>query len=234
MKKYQNFKHTIIFLLFPLLSFGQITFQEVLSLENKSYKEIQGFMLRDYTIINDSKGYRYLPFKECTPPEFMDDSCTWKCRLFEGADVIESKYPLEKIVFKESSNKNYEVWENSESSFAENYNLATKKATTFLEISERKSWDNANCQTEFRASKEYRTIRIQFSDPEHWKDFKRSVSEIATFQSTWRPSEDQPIELRYGIRRQIVNGYWNGVFINLYESDSTYHASISFNSSGVN
>ena len=225
---------TLVFLLTSLFTFGQITFQEVLSLEDKSYKEIQAFMLRDYTIINDSKGYTYSPIKECNPPEFMEDSCTWKCKVMEGLDVIKSKYPIEKIVFKQSSNKNYEVAEYSESSFAENYNPVTKKATTFLEISESKYFNNANCQNEFRDNDNaYKTIRIQFSDPEHWQDFKRSVAEIATFQSTWRPSEDQPIYLRYGIRRQIVNGYWKGVFINLHESSSTYHASISFNSSGV-
>ena len=235
MKKYQNFKLSIFFILFPLFSFGQITFQEVLSLEKSSYKEIQAFMLRDYTIINDSKEYRYFPIKACNPPQFANDSCTWICTMPDHLDEIRSKYPLDKVKFKESSNQYYEVWEDSESTFAENYNVETKKATTFLDISERKSRNNANCLDEFRdVSNTYKTIEIQFSDPEHWKDFKRSVSEIATFQSTWRPSEDQPIYLRYGIRRQIVNGYWKGVFINLHESGSTYHASISFNSSGVN
>ena len=225
---------TLVFLLPSLFSFGQITFQEVLSLENKSYKEIQAFMLRDYTIINDSKEYKYLPIKECNPPEFNEDSFTWKCIVLEGLDAIESKYPLQEVVFKKSSNKNYEVREYSESTFAENYNSETKKATTFLEIGESKYWNNANCQNEFRDNNnETITIKIQLFDPELWKDFKRSVATIATFQSTWRPFEDQPIYLRYGIRRQIVNGYWKGVFINLHESSSTYHASISFNSSGV-
>jgi hypothetical protein len=153
----------------------------------------------------------------------------------EGLDVIKSKYPLQEVVFKESSNKNYEVREYSESSFAENYNKETKRATTFLETIEYTYWNNANCQNEFSDKKNVTiTIRIQFSDPEHWKDFKRSVATIATFQSTWRPSEDQPIYLRYGIRRQIVNGHWKGVFINLHESGSTYHAEIIFNSSDVN
>jgi hypothetical protein len=131
---------------------------------------------------------------------------------------------------------NYEVWLTCKSSFGENYSLQTQKAKTFIDVFEKTTWSKNNCQNELRygtGSYEPRGIKIQFSDPNHWKSFKNSVAQNATFQGTWRLSENNPIELRYGIRRKIVNGQWKGIYIVLYEYVSTYHATISFDSYGV-
>lgn len=223
---------TLFLLTWSVLSFGQITFLRVLSLENKSYKEIQAFMLEEYTIIDDSKEYLYKPIKKCNPPIFDEDSCRWLCTQMENvSDWLRSKYPLDTIVFKESSNKNYEVNLALYSIFGENYNPETQTAKTFIDISETKAWANNNCQNELRYGEgmvNSVSIKIQFSDPYDWKRFKSSVAKNATFQETWRRSEDTPIELRYGIRRQVKNGVWKGVLINLYEESSTYHARIHF------
>ena len=60
------------FCFYSSLYLGQITFSEVLSLENKSLKEVQAFFIANYTIIEDSKQYKYQPLKECDPPEYKD------------------------------------------------------------------------------------------------------------------------------------------------------------------
>lgn len=224
-------------LFFSFISFGQITFEDVLSFEKKSFKEIQADLIKDYTIFEDDKEYYYFPITECNPKEYQEDSCQWKCSMPNHLDVLKSKYPLNRVVFKKSSNKNYEVWLTLNSSFGENYNSATKRATTFIHLNERKSWSNNNCKNEMiegNGMSSPISISIQFANKEHWKNFKSGVTNNASFQDTWQPSKDSPVELRYGIRREhTINGRWKGVFINLYESDSTYHARISFDSYGV-
>ena len=132
------------FIFWSYISFGQITFEEVLAFENKSFKEIQAQLLQDYTIFKDNKEYYYFPIKQCNPPEFREDSCQWQCVQPNHLDFLKSKFPLNNIVFKKSSNKNYEVWLTLESSFGENYNSITKRATTFIYVKERKTWSNNN------------------------------------------------------------------------------------------
>ena len=225
------------FILFSFISYGQITFEDVLSFEKKSFKEIQAALFEDYTVIDDNKDYYYFPIKECNPPKYAEDGCQWICTEPNHLDAITSKYPIDKVVFSKSSNKNYEMWLNLKTTFGENYNSVTKKATTFINVSERKSWSNNNCKSEMIEGNGHDsplTISIQFSNPVQWKSFKSSVTRNTTFQETWQPSKDAPVEFRYGIKRiQTESGSWKGVFVNLYESGSTYHASISFDSYGV-
>jgi hypothetical protein len=226
------------FLFCTFFTYGQITFEDVLSFENKSFKEIQASLFEDYAVIDDDKDYYYFPIRECNPPQFKEDNCQWICTEPNHLDAITSKFPLDKVEFRKSSNKNYEVWLNLQSTFGENYSSVTKKATTFIKVSERKAWSNNNCKSEMIEGNGHDsplTISIQFSNPVHWKSFKSSVTRNTTFNETWQPSKESPVEFRYGIKRkQTESGSWLGVFVNLYESGSTYHASISFNSYGVN
>jgi hypothetical protein len=227
---------TIFLIITTIPALGQITFDELMSLENKTFTEIQAFFAKEYTIIDDSKEYKYFPLQECNPPQFADDNCLWSCAKPNYLDAIISKYPIDKIQFKNSSNKNYEVWLNLNSTFAENYDFNTKKANTFIELSERKSWANDNCNNQLISGRGIGipiNIKIQFSNPDRWKIFKKSVAENATFQETYRFSDNGHIELRYGIRRKFINEIWNGVYIILYEENSTYHVNISFESYGV-
>jgi hypothetical protein len=226
---------TILFLL-PYLVFSQITFEEVLSLEKKSFQEIQAYFITDYNIVENTKQYYYFPLRPCNPPEYFEDNCTWKCTTPDYLDAIKSKYPISKVVFKKANNKNYEMWITLKSLFAENFNSTTKKARTFIEVSQRISWANNNCKTELIEGAGQSiplSINIQFSDPEHWRSFKSSIANTATFQETWKPNDDSPTEFRFGIRRQKINDTWKGVYINFYEDGPVYHASISFDSYGV-
>ena len=225
---------SIVLIGISFVSKSQITFEEVLSYEEKSFKEIQASLIGQYSIIIDTKEYRYYPIKKCNPPKFAEDSCQWKCIMPDYLDEVKSKYPLSKVVFKKSSNKNYGIQFNQNSDFAENYNSATKKATTFIYLNESKSWQNSNCRDEIEEVDSYTKLSIQFADQDAWNYFKASVVKNATFQSTWQSSNDSPIHLRYGIRRyQIKSGYWKGIFIDMYEGTTTYHVSITFNSYGV-
>jgi hypothetical protein len=216
------------------ICYGQITFEEVLSFEEKSFKEIQASLIGQYSIIRDTKEYRYYPIKKCNPTKFAEDSCQWKCIMPDYLDEVKSKYPLSKVVFKKSSSKNYEIKFNQNSDFAENYNSVAKKATTFIYLDETKSWQNSNCRDEMEEVDSYTKLSIQFANQDDWYYFKASVVKNANFQSTWQSSNDSPIHLRYGIRRyQTKTGYWKGIFIDMYEGTTTYHASITFNSYGV-
>jgi hypothetical protein len=220
-----------LFLIFNTLpSLGQITFEQLISLENKTFTEIQAFFSKEYTIIDDLKEYTYTPIKECNPPEFEEDNCDWKCAEINYLKAIKSKYQIDNIPFK-----NYEIWLNLNSLFAENYDFKTKKAKTFIEVSERKSWSNDNCKNDFNVGGVSipLNIKIQFTNFEDWKIFKKSVAENANFQETYRFSDNSPIELRYGIRRRFINENWNGVYIILHEENSTYHVNITFESFGV-
>jgi hypothetical protein len=98
------------FLFCSYISFGQITFEDVFSFENKLYKEIQATLFEEYSIFEDKKEYYYFPIKECNSPKFGEDGCQWFCTEPNHLDVLTSKFPLNKVVFRKSSNKNYEVW----------------------------------------------------------------------------------------------------------------------------
>jgi hypothetical protein len=229
-----KFIFSVLLISITQICYCQITFEEVLSFEEMSFKEIQASLIGQYSIIRDTKEYRYYPIKKCNPPEFAEDSCQWKCIMPDYLDEVKSKYPLSKVVFKKSSNKNYEIKFNQNSDFAENYNSVAKKATTFIYLNESKSWQNSNCRDEMEEVDSYTKLRIQFANQDDWYYFKASVVKNANFQSTWQSSNDSLIHLRYGIRRyQTKTGNWKGIFIDMYEGTTTYHASITFNSYGV-
>ena len=70
----------LLFVLFLTLSIEancqQLSFNKILALEGKSYREIQGTLLRyGLSIIDDTINYTYFPYAECDPPKFGDDSC---------------------------------------------------------------------------------------------------------------------------------------------------------------
>jgi len=225
----------IIGIFWSNISTGQITFSNILQLEKKTYKEAQAFLLKDYSIIEYDKYYYYFPLTKCNNDvKIIADTCKWGCISPDHLNGVESKYPLDKVVFKSASNENYESWLIQKSTFAENYKPDTKKATTFIKLKEKKTWHNANCKNEFHETTNIGfEISIQFANLHDWNEFKSAVSNNASFQETWRMSETEPIEFRYGIRRYKFNNSWKGVFINLYEDYPTYHASITFDSWGV-
>jgi hypothetical protein len=218
-----------------LNTFGQITFSQILSLEDKTYKEIQGFLFSNHSIINQSTTYIYQQYKECNPPRYFEDSCKWKCR--SGADglPVSLKYRTTQPVFKNPSIKNYVENIHYETEFGEDYNSNQNTAVTFITITKGDEWANTNCNNEFKLSREGSVnFSIQFNDTYHWERFKKSVIKNAQFQSVWDPKiEGLTPRARYGIRRKIVNNHWTGVYIQLYEGDEVYYAEISFNSFGV-
>jgi len=215
------------------LSLGQITFSEVLSLENKSYKQAKAFLIVNHSIIKDSKDYYYYALNECNPPEYQEDGCEWRCAEPMHLDNINSKVKISNPVFKDQLNKNYGVWLTLESSFAENYDPITKKATTFISTFKRISQENDNCENILRDD-EYQTteltIDIQFSDRYHWKEFKRNVTQKASFLKTKSGIEEDEIVICYVIERKVVNGLSRGVYIELVERGSTFHAKINTDS----
>jgi len=216
------------FCFYSSLYLGQITFSEVLSLENKSFKEVQAFFIANYTIIEDSKQYKYQPLKECDPPEYKDDGCKWKCAK-RIHDVIESKFPISQPVFENSEIKNYEYYHTMRSSFGENYDPLTKQATTFIDIFYQDGWNNANCKNELEEGAfgvEALSINIQFSNSYHWKEFKKNVTQKASFLKTKSGYNEDEIIMCYGIRRKIVNGSSKGIYIELRERGSTFYADI--------
>ena len=217
------------------ISIGQITFSDILKLEEMTYKEIQATLLKGYSIIDNDKYYYYVPFTKCNNDiKIISDTCEWNCTSPDYLNEVKSKYPITNVVFKTASNKNYESWLIQKSTFAENYKPDTKKATTFIKIEEKRTWDNANCKNEFHETTNIGIkISIQFANLFDWNEFKSAVSNTASFQETWRMSDTEPIEFRYGIRRYKFNNSWKGVFINLHEDYPTYHASITFDSWGV-
>lgn len=221
------------FFFYYSLSFGQITFSDVLSLENKSFKEAQAFFIADYTIIEDSKNYLYVPLKECDPPEYKDDGCKWKCTSTNRFRVIESKFPISEPFIENPEIKNYAYYHIMSSSFAENYDPLTKRATTFINIFKKDGWSNANCKNELEegAFGEYAlSFNIQFSDSYHWKEFKKNVTQKASFLKTKSGYNEDEIIMCYGIRRKVVNGSSIGIYIELIERGSTFHAEINTDS----
>ena len=217
------------------ICYSQITFEEVLSFEKKPFKEIQSALFVNYTNIKDYKMYSYLPLKKCNPPEYAKDSCQWSCSESDYSDEVESKYPISNVSFKKNSNKYYETRLAQESDFADNYNSVTKKATTFIYVSELKKWGNDNCQNEMRVKEGLPiSIEIQFANPDEWKDFKSSVTKNATFLDTYQIMKDSPVQFRYGIlRTKTDSGKWKGILISLYETMPTFHAIIKFDVFGV-
>ncbi|MDG2194360.1 MAG: hypothetical protein P8K77_05840 [Polaribacter sp.] len=221
-----------------------ITLDDILSLEDKSFNEAKGIMFGyGLSIINNSKDYFYYAFVPCSPPEFHEDGCDWKCSSVAYLRSFTSSYELaeEGVKFESYKStdgrrtvkaKNYERWETFSCSFGENYNRPTQRATTFINIKLKKTIDNFNCRNEFNYTNPIisYSIDLQFNDEFHWKVFKRRVIEKAEFMSTFKKYSDV-IEVRYGIRRRINKGGGvMGVYIKLYETDKTYHASISFDS----
>ena len=216
-----------------LNTFGQITFSQILSLEDKTYKEIQGFLFSNNSIINQSTTYLYQQHKECDPPQYFEDNCKWKCRSVAGLPVT-LKYRTTQPEFKNPSIKTYTEKIYYETVFGEDYNSNQNTAITFITINKTDEWANTNCKNELKFSEGSTNFSIQFNDKYHWERFKKSVIKNAQFQSVWDAKiEGLTPRVRYGIRRKIVNDYWTGVFIQLYEGDKVYYAKISFNSFGV-
>ena len=217
-----------------LNTFGQITFSQILSLEDKTYKEIQGFLFSNHSIIEQTSTYYYQQRTECNPPQYKEDGCEWNCRTITGLPVI-LEYETNQPNFENKSIKNYVMEIQHQTEYGENYNSYQNTATTFIKITQGEEWANTNCKNEFKfIRKTGISFRIQFADFYHWERFKKSVIKNAKFQSVWdAKSEGFTPRARYGIRRKIVNNHWTGVYIQLYEGDEVYYAEIEFNSSGV-
>jgi hypothetical protein len=219
----------IIFLLFySLSSFSQITFNDVLAFEKKSFKEIQSDLFQRFTVIRNEKKYTYVPIKKCNSTKFVADTCQWACESIEYGSEIYSKYPLERVVFNKSRSKNYEKREFLETSFGENYNSVTKSASTFIDLYMTNEWSNGNCENKLKAKKPYPIkIDIQFSNISDWNNFKKRVAENSIFSGATESIDDIPATFHYAIRRrELKNGSWQGVWISLYEGKSTYHVKI--------
>ena len=208
-----------------------MTFNDVLAFEKKSFKEIQADLFQRFSVIRNEKKYTYVPIKKCNSTKFLADTCQWACESIEYGSEIYSAYPLEKVIFKNSKSKNYEKTEILESSFGENYNSVTKSASTFIDLSMANLWSNGNCQNDLKAKKPYPIkIDIQFSEIIDWNNFKKSVAENAIFSGATQSNKDLPATFHYAIRRsEFKNGSWTGVWISLYELNSTYHAKIVYN-----
>ncbi len=232
--KYYRMKQFIIFIWLSrsLFSFGQITFNEVISFENRSYKEIQSILLLENTIIDEDVEYWYQPLLPCIPPVLGPDSCTWQCTMLSmNFDDIRSKYPLNPVVFKKSSNENYELLKTSKCLFGQDYNSVEKTAMTFIELKERDKSMSTNCRNELFQIEQKVNLTLQFSEPNHWQDFKSDIAKVASFQGTRKRYEDGPVEFKYGIRRYYSeDGYGQGVLIVLYGEGPTYFAEIYFDS----
>lgn len=223
-----------LFLVSSHITFGQISFFDVLKLETKTYKDIQAQLLQKLTIIDDKKKYTYTPILACDPPEYAEDSCQWICTRSFPLYAKSYDLPLEPEFdtlpeFDILPVKNYDIRIELNSWFAENYNKDYKTAKTFIEVTNWVLSSNNNCLDEFKILSNSITLNIQFSDPEHWSRFKNDVGKNATFQDTHRISEGDPIKLHYGIRREQTEFGWKGVFISLHDEEFTSHATIYFN-----
>lgn len=225
-----KFIATITLLIISYSSFSQITLSEVLGFQIMPFKEIQSYLFKKYTIINDEVYHYYEPITKCMPPEYEADSCTWSCYDGGYEESIHSKFPLYKVEFKNPSIVNYIYESKQKSTFAENYDAITKKATSFIEICEMTYSMNDNCENELHNIDIYcwKGISIQFNDLEEWKRFKNNVIEKATFIGTSRIDNNSPIKFNYEIKIQLKNGKYKKVEIELYENNLNYHASIRF------
>lgn len=218
---------TITFLIISYSSFSQITLSEVLGFQNMPFKEIQSHLFKTYTIINDEVSHYYDPIIPCSPPEYDTDSCNWICYADVYNEPINSKFPLYKVEFENPSIVNYIYEFYQKSTFAENYDAITKKATKFIDIYEKTYSSNTNCKNEFHIDDFFchKEISIQFNDLEEWKRFKNNVIEKATFIGTSRIDNNSPIKFNYEIKIQLKNGKYKNVEIELYENNLSYHAS---------
>jgi hypothetical protein len=210
---------------------AQISFNEILSLEHSSYTDVQSELLKSFEIVDDIKSYTYTPIIKCKPHELFDDSCAWKCSMPDYLKSQKFSFPVSTVIFNDSLIKNYKLEQISESSFAENYNDQTKAATTFIRLSENLYSDNGNCHNTMETLRRVYKIELQFADEKDWLKFKQEVIASTTFLRTYKYAEDSPIEMIYGIKRNLTeNGYQTGISISLYKSASipVWHAHISF------
>lgn len=211
--------------------FCQISFNDVITFENKTYIEIQAALLNYFEIIDETKTYAYQPITKCNPHVYQSDSCTWKCHS-PTPEIIRSAFPMNSVVFKDITTKNYMIFQNFESKFAENYNVITKGATTFITVGQDLRFDNGNCKNEMKLIRETIRIDIQFADERQWTSFKQNTINNSEFLRTYKAYEGGPIESIYGIRRKTLNGYNIGTIIRLSKSleAPVWHATISYNS----
>jgi hypothetical protein len=206
-----------------LNALGQITFEQILSLEDKTFKEIQGFLFKNHSIIEDKKTYWYKQTDECTQPEYMEDSCSWKCNKNVENFILE--YRTTNPPFKNTSIKSYREDILSKTVFGEDYNSKNKTAITFIKIFQSEEWGNTNCNNEWvKISDGAVSFDIQFNDYYHWVEFKNSVIKNSEFKEIFDYGIG-PIMV-YGIKRRICNNYWCGVTIKLSENDGHYNAEI--------
>ena len=70
-----------------LNSFAQITFSQILSFEGKTSNEVQGFLLKNYSLISQTeKVYSYEQMQQFDDsPQYLEDNCTWY-----GGQIIET------------------------------------------------------------------------------------------------------------------------------------------------
>tara|TARA_B110000902_G_C14068229_1_gene498217 strand:+ start:156 stop:809 length:654 start_codon:yes stop_codon:yes gene_type:complete len=200
---------------------GQLNFNEIMTLEKKSYKEIQAYLLNSLIIIKDENSYRYTPIKECETPVFGSDSCVWNCHTPLYSQAVVSKVKLRKSYFKDTLWRNYKLLLDQESTFAKNYNKKTETAEYFINLSTSYWWANSNCLDEYRFMGKRGCLSIGITAPDsyYWERFKKSVMKTATFNGTSRFNENEPLRVEYVIKRYIENGYWYGVSISLEEVD---------------
>ena len=210
--------------------FCQIRFNDIITFEGKTYIEIQAYLLNDFEIIDETKSYAYQPIMKCKPHVYQSDSCAWKCHS-PTPEIIRSAFPINSVVFKDVTTKNYMIFQNFESKFAENFNVNTKEATTFIFVQEGLEFNNGNCKNEMQLVRKTIKIDIQFADETQWTDFKQSTINNSKFLRTYKPYEGGPTESIYGILRKTINGYNNGTMIRLSKNleSPIWHASISYN-----
>ena len=170
----------IIFFLFISLLFsslfaeGQIlNYQEIVRLQNlKSTEDLLYKMgLRN---IGRKKRFHYVEMKRC---DTIQVDCEWGCFQILGA--IDSDYEKNNILFK-----NYEIQQFTDSKFAQNYNSTTKKATMFVEITEKKESSNFNCNNLFGDWDEQIWIRIQFNDKSDFNYLLSQITQNTTYFDT--------------------------------------------------
>lgn len=210
---------------------AQISFNKILSLEHSSYTDAQSELLKSFEIVDDIKTYTYTPISKCKPHQVFNDSCSWKCSMPDYLKSQKFSFPVSTLIFEDSLIKNYELEQISESYFAEDYNDQTKAATTFIRLSEKLYSGNGNCHNTIETLRRVYEIEFQFADENDWLKFKQEVIANTTFLRTYKYAEDAPIEMIYGIKRNLTeNGYQTGISISLYKSTSipVWHAHISF------
>ena len=208
--------------------FGRITFEQILSLEDKTYKEIQAFLYKNHSIIEEGTSYWYIQSKECNPPVYFEDDCSWKCSQMVENFILD--YRTLSPPFKNTSIKNYEESIRSLTVFGEDYDSNQETALTFITISKTEKWGNINCNNEWGKIGDVKMgFSIQFNNYYHWVEFKNSVSENSEFIQIESYGGHGIPKAIYGIKRRIINNQWRGIQIYLSEPDGHYEADIYFN-----